>query len=82
MLERHAGAAKPPPLAVVIDVEQAHLHCAAALLRARIWQPDTWPDLTGVARSAQIWKDHTALADPIDELEAGIQEYYATDLDW
>ena len=82
VLERHAGAAKPPPLAVVVDVEAAHLHCAAALLRARLWQPETWPDLAGVPRSAQIWKDHAAAPDPLDELAAGIAEYYATDLDW
>jgi uncharacterized protein len=82
VLARHAGAAKPPPLAVVVDVETAHLHCAAALLRARLWQPETWPDPDGVARSAQIWKDHAALPDPVDELADEIASYYATDLDW
>jgi len=82
VLTRHAAGAKPPPLAVVVDVEAAHLHCAAALLRARLWKPDTWPDLTGVARSAQIWKDHAALPDPVDELADDIAEYYATELDW
>jgi PPOX class probable FMN-dependent enzyme len=82
VLARTAGGGRPSPLAVVVEVEAAHLHCAAALHRSRLWQPDTWPDVTGLPTSARIWRDHAALDDPLDDLEAGIAEYYATGLDW
>ena len=54
---RHAGdGTRPPKLAVVVEVEEAFLHYAAAMLRSRLWQPDAWPDLAGLASAAQIWK--------------------------
>ena len=31
---------KEPKCAIVISVRQAYLHCAKALLRSRLWQPD------------------------------------------
>lgn len=29
-------------LAIVVDVEEAYMPCAKALLRSRAWQADTW----------------------------------------
>src|SRR5581483_6855327 len=33
---------KPPRLAIVVEVEQAFLHCAKALIRGNLWKPETW----------------------------------------
>ena len=83
VLERHAGdGARPPKLAVVIEVEEAFLHCAAAMLRSQLWQPGAWPDLAGLASAAQIWKDHAAAPGHLAELEAELADGYANDLDW
>jgi len=83
VLARHAGdGSRPPKLAVVVEVEEAFLHCAAAMLRSHLWQPDSWPSLAGVASAAQIWKDHAAAPDQLDELEAELADGYANDLDW
>ncbi len=83
VLARHAGGGpRPPRLAVVLEVEEAFLHCAAAMLRSRLWQPDTWPALDGLASPAQIWKDHAALADSLASIEADLADGYANDLDW
>ena len=82
LLARLAGGSKPPPLAVVVEVEEAFLHCAAAILRSQLWQPAGWPDLRGLASAGQILKDHAAVPDRAEQLDAGLADGYANDLDW
>ncbi len=73
ILARHEiQPGRPPALAVGVEVDEAFLHCAKALIRSTMWNPETWPSLDGLARPAQIWKDHIALPDvtleAVDEL--------------
>jgi PPOX class probable FMN-dependent enzyme len=84
ILERHVvQEGRPPRLAVGIVVEQAYLHCAKAFIRSELWDPQAWPSLDGMARPAQIWKDHAALtATPVEELESELESGYANDLYW
>jgi PPOX class probable FMN-dependent enzyme len=69
---------KPPKLAVVVEVEQAFLHCAKALMRSRLWQPDTWPDETPSA--ARIFRDHTGRTEPVEAVQAALDESYSNRL--
>jgi PPOX class probable FMN-dependent enzyme len=83
VLERHLGTgSKPPKLAVVIEVQEAFLHCAAAMLRSSLWKPETWPSLDGLPSPARIWKDHSAAPVPVEQLEAELIDGYANDRDW
>ncbi len=41
--KRHAVNGREPLLALVIEVEEAFMHCSKALIRSRLWQPDHWP---------------------------------------
>jgi len=83
VLERHVGTgSKPPKLAVVIEVQEAFLHCAAAMLRSSLWKPETWPSLDGLPSPARIWKDHAAAPVPVEQLEAELIDGYANDRDW
>jgi PPOX class probable FMN-dependent enzyme len=56
LLERLAVKGKRPVTALVVEVEQTFMHCARAFKRAGLWEPERWPDTTGV-RSMQrmIW---------------------------
>ena len=56
LLERLAVNGKRPVTALVVEVEQAFMHCARAFKRAGLWEPARWPD-TGEVRSMQrmIW---------------------------
>ncbi len=78
LLDRHVvQAGRTPDIAVGIEVEEAFLHCAKAFIRSSLWQPETWPALDGLARPAQIWKDHMALPDVgLDEVETLVEESY------
>ena len=41
---RLAVKGKEPLLALVVDVEEAFMHCAKAFIRSRLWRPDHWPE--------------------------------------
>jgi PPOX class probable FMN-dependent enzyme len=42
--KRHAINGKEPLLALVIDVEEAFMHCSKSFIRSRLWHPDHWPE--------------------------------------
>ena len=42
--ERMAVDGKSPALALVIDVEEAFMHCAKCVVRSHLWEPEDWPD--------------------------------------
>ena len=56
LLDRLAVNGKRPVTALVVEVEQAFMHCARAFKRAGLWEPERWPD-PGAVRSMQrmIW---------------------------
>jgi PPOX class probable FMN-dependent enzyme len=56
LLDRLAVRGKRPVTALVVEVEQAFMHCARAFKRAGLWEPGRWPD-AGDVRSMQrmIW---------------------------
>ena len=42
--KRHAINGKEPLLALVIEVEEAFMHCSKSFIRSRLWHPDHWPE--------------------------------------
>ena len=38
----------PPPLAMVVDVEDAYVHCGRSLTASGVWEPEGWGDPGGV----------------------------------
>ncbi|MCA9845051.1 MAG: pyridoxamine 5'-phosphate oxidase family protein [Dehalococcoidia bacterium] len=34
---------KAPHLAIVVDVEEAFMHCAKCMVRSNLWEPESWP---------------------------------------
>jgi uncharacterized protein len=43
LLKELGARGKPAMVAVRVSIERAYFQCAGALLRARIWDPETWP---------------------------------------
>jgi len=82
ILARFAGEAKPPKVAIGVEVEEAFLHCAKAFKRSALWRPDEWPARDGLATPAQIWRDHMALDMTTDEVQAFVDDDYANNLSW
>lgn len=42
--KRHAINGREPLLALVIEVEEAFMHCSKSIIRSRLWHPDHWPE--------------------------------------
>lgn len=41
---RHAVNGREPLLAMVVDVQEAFMHCSKSLIRSRLWYPERWPE--------------------------------------
>jgi PPOX class probable FMN-dependent enzyme len=82
VLQLLADDGKPPKVAIGIEVEEAFLHCAKAFKRSALWRPDEWPETDGLARAAQIWRDHMALDMTTQEIQEFVDDDYANNLRW
>ena len=68
-----------PVLALEVHVEQAFFHCGKALLRSKLWQPETW-DPEAVPSRACIAQQLERPNDSIEELERYYGEAYSAGL--
>jgi len=50
---------RPPAVVVQITVRQAYLHCAKALMRSRMWDPDARLDRSELPTMGEMMRDHT-----------------------
>ncbi|MGI3183769.1 MSMEG_1061 family FMN-dependent PPOX-type flavoprotein [Nioella aestuarii] len=67
--ERLAISGRPAAYVTLIRVERVLSHCPKAFVRGRIWQPDHWPDRSGVPTLAEMMVAHSDLPDPVEEVE-------------
>ena len=83
LLARYIDGRKPPVAAIVVEMDEAYLHCAKAFIRSRLWDPPSWPERDGLASPARIWKDHMALAEMTEaDVQAYVDDDYANNLRW
>jgi uncharacterized protein len=73
LLDGLETAGRPAKLALVVTVKVAYLHCAKALIRSKLWQPDSWPDEPPSA--AEILNDHIGIGD-LAASAAALEESY------
>ncbi|MEE2059908.1 MSMEG_1061 family FMN-dependent PPOX-type flavoprotein [Rhodococcus artemisiae] len=74
LLAELAVSGKPAQLAVIVRVDEAYLHCARALLRAKVWEPSTWPDQDSVPAIRDMLAQQHHL--DVSQLEPARQESY------
>ena len=70
---------KPPLSALAVTVEEAYLHCAKALIRARIWEPEARVERSRFPTYGQVLADQIEGADAA-EIDADSAESARTDL--
>ena len=66
---------RPAELALLVTVAEAYLHCAKALIRSSLWNPDTWADRSELPSAAAILSDHIGLGDVAASAEVLQQSY-------
>ncbi len=65
---------KAPKTAILIEVREAMMHCAKALVRSRLWDGDYLVDRSALAPSARIYADHTGGGDAaVDKIKENIE---------
>ncbi|MGN5240536.1 MULTISPECIES: MSMEG_1061 family FMN-dependent PPOX-type flavoprotein [unclassified Rhodococcus (in: high G+C Gram-positive bacteria)] len=74
LLAELAMSGKPAQLAVIVRIDEAYLHCARALLRAKVWEPSTWPSQESVPAIREMIAEQHHL--DIETLEPARQESY------
>ena len=69
-----------PVAALAVTVHEAFLHCAKALKRSHLWDPDSKIDRKSFTRAGDIFSDHVKGGASGDEVEAYLKEHYRTEL--
>jgi PPOX class probable FMN-dependent enzyme len=67
---------KPPRLAIVVQVEEAYLHCAKAFKRSRLWDPSAQLERAALPSLGQMLRDQIR---PKDRTAADIDAYAEED---
>jgi PPOX class probable FMN-dependent enzyme len=75
LLERCALKGRLPLTVTRVAVEEVFLHCAKALLRSHLWQPDTWPTERPVPSMGAMIRDHGELDGPVENDEDMVARY-------
>ena len=69
---------KPPRAVLRIDVREAYFHCGKALMRARLWSPETRVERASFPSISEVIHDQTALGEP--ESQNVVEARYKTQL--
>ncbi|MEO7254295.1 MAG: pyridoxamine 5'-phosphate oxidase family protein [Casimicrobium sp.] len=66
-------------MAIVVTVVDAYLHCAKALMRSKLWHPETWVDRASLPTMGEMLNDQTGSQSP-PESPVEMLARYAADL--
>jgi PPOX class probable FMN-dependent enzyme len=67
-------------LVIEITVTNAYFHCGKAFLRSKTWQPDTWAEKVKISFGQEIAQNIDENSEFVENLDAGVQARYITDL--
>lgn len=71
---------KAPNLALIIDIDEAYMHCPRAFKRSGLWNPETWPASGSVPSMSAILHEQLNMPGSVDELSREREEREATTL--
>lgn len=63
---------KQPDHVLVVGVEHVLSHCPKCMMRSGLWQPETWPDTSGMPSFAETLKAHAKIAESLEELDSSL----------
>ncbi len=71
---------KIPKSALIIEIEEVFMHCAKALMRSHLWDPERHIDRSSFPTLGQVFKDQIGSDKDAEEIEKSVQEGYVTRL--
>ncbi|ODN71627.1 pyridoxamine 5'-phosphate oxidase family protein [Methylobrevis pamukkalensis] len=75
---RFAVGERAPKTVLVVHVREAYLHCAKALMRARLWDPEARIDRSAIPSMGEMLKDQLGLAATAETQAEMLERYQAT----
>lgn len=60
---------RPPRSVLLVHVDKAFLHCAEALVRGRLWDPEAQVPREAFPPSGEVLRAHTGLGGPVESQE-------------
>jgi uncharacterized protein len=75
LLELARSERRLPKLVIRIDVEEAYLHCAKALMRSRLWAPASLVDRAVLPTMGRMINDQCGIADAPEPQEQMVERY-------
>lgn len=78
-IERCTDLRRAPKLVVRITVDEAYLHCAKALMRSKLWQPEARVARSVLPSAGRMISEQTGIVVP-DETPEELARRYAPDL--
>ena len=66
---------RPPRAVLEVGVEEAYLHCAKALLRAKLWVDESRQDRSVLPPTGQILQEQTGGSGPVETREEMLARY-------
>jgi PPOX class probable FMN-dependent enzyme len=60
---------KEPVLCLVVNVEEAFMHCPKAMVRSKMWKPEEWPDRSNVPKMMESVKANAKAVESVEELQ-------------
>jgi PPOX class probable FMN-dependent enzyme len=74
--KRLAVHGREPKLVLVVQIEEAFMHCAKCMARSNLWKPEAWPDLGNVPSLAEAMIAHAKLSLSRGEMQAIIDDSF------
>jgi len=75
VLARFASERHPPRVVVEIGVVEAYLHCAKALMRSKLWDPEVRVERSVMPSMGQMIKEQSGSTDPVESQEAALERW-------
>ena len=80
LCERFAVDGRPAKVVATVHVDEAYVHCAKALRRGELWEPESWPGDEERPNAAAIIRDHASIDVPAEVVEDALAKNLAATL--
>lgn len=80
LLNQLTARGKLPRAGLVVKVEEVFMHCAKALIRSKLWDPETQVERSAFPTLGQVFRDQIAEIEDAEETDRALEENYRTTL--
>lgn len=80
ILARFSVKDKPAQLCTVVAIEECFFHCGKAMIRSKLWQPDSWAAARQISFGKQFAKMMSAGDDAAQQIDKSIADDYENNL--